>query len=427
MASTHILSPLRHAAVARIWSALAFSALGDQLYIVALGFVAVEAFGPAAGYLSALRWAVMLVAASLGGSLADRWNIRWSMVGADVARAAILVVLVVAWTVAGAPSAWLLALVIIVLALGEAVFEPALQAFVPALVSDRRLLVSTNGLFDATDRLARLLGPGLIALAASAIPVLHFFSLDAASFFVSALAVASVADVDETRLTPFAAPSGLRASLARGVAAIRREPLLAYSFEVKSVTNGVWYAVFFLVLPLVILREHIVKADGAALAAYGLVISCYGVSNLGANLVVGSLPLPDRPAPRVLAGMLTTGIGILLMAGACWAPLPQALRLPALAAASCVSGFGGPLQDITLASLRQTLIPAKDIAPATRSLLMMTCVGALAGLLVTPVLVEIFGPIGVMALGGVIYVASVIYGRLKRAVWRQPAHGREGG
>ena len=47
MAATHILAPLRRPAVARLWSALAFSALGDQLYAIALGFVAVDLLRPA--------------------------------------------------------------------------------------------------------------------------------------------------------------------------------------------------------------------------------------------------------------------------------------------------------------------------------------------------------------------------------------------
>lgn len=422
MPPTHILSPLKGSVVARIWSALAFSALGDQLYVVALGFVAVDAFGPAAGYLSAVRSAVIL-AACLSGGFADRWPSRASMVVADVVRAVVLLVLVAAWIGSGAPSAGLLALVIIALATGEAVFEPALQALVPTLVPEPRLLVATNGLFDATDRLARLLGPGLIALLGGLVPVVHLFSFDAASFLVSAIAVASLRNTNAPRRSPHAPSLGLRASLAGGLAAIRREPLLAYALDIKSVSNGVWYAVFFLVVPLVILNERIAAPGGPALAAYGLVIACYGVSNLGANLIVGSLPLPRRPAQRVLAGVLTTGSGILLMAAVCAAPLPQNLRLPALAAASAISGFGGPLQDITLSTLRQTLIPPDAIAAATRVMLIATCIGTLIAMLVAPALIETLGPVAVMAFGGSAYIVCAALCRLRPTAWRSEPCG----
>jgi MFS transporter, DHA3 family, macrolide efflux protein len=416
MAATHILSPLRRPTVARLWSALAFSALGDQLYAVALGFVAVDLLGPAAGYLSAARPAVILLAACLGGGLADRLRLRWSMIGADLARAGVLLILVVAWVQGGhRPSVLLLALAVVVLAIGESVFEPALQAFIPALVFERRLLVATNGLFDATDRLARLLGPGLIALAGSLVPIVHFFSLDALSFLVSGVAIASVRGVDEPRA---ARPrSSVHDNPTGGLGAIRRQPLLSYALDIKSLTNGVWYVVFFLVVPLAILSEHIAKPGGAALAAYGLVIASYGVSNLAANLVVGSLALPPRPARRVLAGVLITGSGIVLMAAMCAAPLPQGLRLWALAAASCVSGFGGPLQDITLATLRQTLIPAGEIAAATRVMLIATFAGTLIAMLAAPMLVETLGPVSIMAIGGAIYIACAAYGWLRSAVW----------
>ena len=75
-----LLLPLRDGRVARLWSALALSAIGDQLYTVAMGWVAVGVFGAAAGYLSAVRAAIILLAAFFGGSLMDRWNRQASMV-----------------------------------------------------------------------------------------------------------------------------------------------------------------------------------------------------------------------------------------------------------------------------------------------------------------------------------------------------------
>jgi hypothetical protein len=105
------------------------------------------------------------------------------------------------------------------------------------------------------------------------------------------------------------------------------------------------------------------------------------------------------------------------MAIMCAAPLPQGLRLWALAMASFVSGFGGPLQDITLATLRQTLIPANEIAAATRVMLFATSAGTLAAMLVAPLLVYALGPVTVMALGGLTYVGCATFGRLRRTVW----------
>jgi DHA3 family macrolide efflux protein-like MFS transporter len=50
-----LLRPLAIGRVRLLWGALTLSAMGDQLYAVALVWVAVGVLGPAAGYLSALQ------------------------------------------------------------------------------------------------------------------------------------------------------------------------------------------------------------------------------------------------------------------------------------------------------------------------------------------------------------------------------------
>ena len=185
-----LLRPLGIRRVGLLWGGLTLSAVGDQLYAVALVWVAVGVFGPAAGYLSALQAACGMLAALLAGRWADRWDQRRAMAGADGVRAAVLLGLV--GLVAGRGAArrrWRSRVAIVVLAAGEAVFRPALAATLPGLLPDRALLPAANALFDTTERSARLLGPGLVGVLAGALPVVHFFSLDAATFLLSALAI----------------------------------------------------------------------------------------------------------------------------------------------------------------------------------------------------------------------------------------------
>jgi len=91
-----ILQPLRDGAVAALWGGLATAAIGDQLYTVALSWIAVAVFGTAAGYLAALQAIVVLLTALLCGSWADRQKHRPVMIAADLARAAVLMLVVVA-------------------------------------------------------------------------------------------------------------------------------------------------------------------------------------------------------------------------------------------------------------------------------------------------------------------------------------------
>src|SRR5471032_1118622 len=161
-----LFHPLRSAPMALLWGGLSLSALGDQLYAVALTWIAVGVLGSSAGYLSALQALVVLLAVLGIGRWADRWDQQRSMVVADLSRACVLLAVVAAGLATGGPSAVQLIVAIVVLAIGQAVFQPALQAVLPTLVTDPRRLPAANGLLDATDRSARLLGPGLVALLA---------------------------------------------------------------------------------------------------------------------------------------------------------------------------------------------------------------------------------------------------------------------
>jgi len=78
---------LRDRRIAMLCAGLALSAVGDQLYQVAVSWVAVNALGSSAGYLSALQAATFLVVLLIG-SWVDRYDERRVMIVADLARAA---------------------------------------------------------------------------------------------------------------------------------------------------------------------------------------------------------------------------------------------------------------------------------------------------------------------------------------------------
>ena len=395
-----LLLPLRDARVARLWSALALSAIGDQLYTVAMGWVAVGVFGAAAGYLSAARAAIILLAAFFGGSLMDRWNRQSSMIGADLARAAALLLLVLAWAIMGAPSGTTLALTVLVLAIGDTAFNPALQTVLPLLAS-RDTLPATNGLFDATARVARLLGPGLIAALGASLAPIHFFTLDALSFLASAAAVAGL------RLPPATRPPTPPVwwpGVVAGFRETRRHPPLGFALDMSGLINGAWFTLFYLALPLLL----VARADG--IARYGLIMACYGVSNLLANLIVGSRPMSPRPGRQIVWGIAFLAAGMLAVAAISGLDLAPGTQGLALAAASCLAGFGGPLEDIPVATLRQLLIPTDTIAGATRAAQIVSNLGTLVAMLLAPAACVTFGPVAVMWACGLIYAGVVGYG-----------------
>ena len=396
-----LLRPLAVRRVSLLWGGLTLSAVGDQFYAVALVWVAVRAFGPAAGYLAALQAACGLAASLLVGRWADHWEQGRALFGADIARAAVLLLLVGWWLAAGAPPTAGLALAIVVLALGEAVFDPALAATLPVLLPHPRLLPAANALFDTTDRSARLVGPGLVALLAATVPMVHFFTLDAASFLLSAAAVVALGKV---RVAAAQAPTSLLQGVGHGFAVLRRHRLLWSILLCKSGVGSFWYVAYYLALPLAIEHAHIAGPGGTGLGAYGLVISAYGCANLAATLVVGSCDLPAHPGRMVFIGLAISGLGTVGLA------FGAALGLPLLMAAAAFGAVGGPMGDIPAAVLRQTELAPGDVAPATRAFMVVRFGGTLVAMLVAPALARLAGASALLLLCGAMPVAFAAIG-----------------
>ncbi len=396
-----LLRPLGIRRVSLLWGGLTLSAVGDQLYAVALVWVAVGAFGPAAGYLSALQAGCGMLAALLAGRWADRWEQRRAMAGADMVRAAVLLALVAWWLARGGPPPAGLAVAIMVLAAGEAVFRPALASTLPALLPDRVLLPAANALFDTTERSARLLGPGLVGVLAGTLPVMHFFSLDAATFLLSATAILRLGR--GTRPVPRQHAS-LLAGIGHGFAVVRGHRLLWSVLLVSGPINGLWVAAFYLALPLLIERAGITGPGGTGLGAFGLVISAYGCTNLLATLAIGSRTLPAHPGRMMFTGSVIVGLGTAALA------FGAVAGLTAMMVAAAFGAVGGPMKDIPAAVLRQTELPPGEVAAAMRAFMVVSYGGVLAGMLVAPTAAHAMGPQRLVLLCGAGLVALALWG-----------------
>ena len=401
-----LLRPLRQAPFALLWGGLATASTGSQLFAVVLSWVAVGLFGTAAGYLAALQAGGTLLTALFAGRWADRFEPRRVMISSDLSCVAMLLVVVAVWLGRGTPAAWSLILCVLVIAAAQALFRPALQATVPGLARDPALLPAANALLDTTERIARLLGPGLVSVAGALLPLVHFVTINAATFAVSALAVTATRWL---RPEPMLAPAhrtSLLDALLHGFAVVRRHKLLGFLLMRTGIINGTWYATYFLGLPLLL------GEIGKGLSAYGLVISCYGVGNLAMTLVVGNRGKTRRPARLIFGGNMVLGAGIIAMSLA-GLFLPAYLLLPACITTAAFAGCGGPMQDITAATLRQTELPHADLAAAVRAFMVMNQLGVLVALLAAPRVFDAIGIAPAMLLCGVLILVVAVLGWLR--------------
>ena len=181
------LGLLRQAPPRLLWLGQVASVAGDRLYGVAVVWFVVQLTGSAAAVaVISLADTLPFLAVSLfAGTVADtRDGLRLART-VDLIRAGVVAVIPILYFT-GQLHLLGLAITAAVLSSMEAFFLPALQASLPRLVEPARL-TPMIALLDSTDRIGRVLGPGAVGLLAVLVPEIHLFTLDSASFVVSAL------------------------------------------------------------------------------------------------------------------------------------------------------------------------------------------------------------------------------------------------
>lgn len=372
-----VLRPLSNRRIAYLWTGQLLSATGAEFYMVAVIWTASALIDRDAGYVSALQAGLLLIGSLFGGIVTDRLSHRTTMIAVSLGRAVLLLVLSCA-AAYGFMSLALLAGIAALVALMTSAYDPALQATLPRLAPDSMSRQATNGLFDATRRMARIAGPSLIALINSFMPIGQFFVVTAAGFLLAALGV-GLALRDMPVAVPMTARSGASYldGLIGGLRAIRGHRLMYYGLVADLVGNVTWSMGVLLGMAL-----YLRATSPDPLTDYGLMMTAYGFGNLGANLVLASIR-PRRPMIWLILSKLSFGAGVTLL------PLaPDRVWLMAFAA---VAAINGPLENLALLHVIQHDFPQQRIAQVYRLVMCAAFGGLLVGYLSAPGLFGAFG------------------------------------
>jgi DHA3 family macrolide efflux protein-like MFS transporter len=388
-----VFRPLKDPAVATVWSGLAASTIGEDLFRVAVVWIAAEQIGNAAGYVNATQYAAMLVVGLLGASAFDRWRPDRAMIGAKYASAVMALLPVIGFYIWGVSIPLLVASVMGLAGL-RMIFTPALQSAVPVLVADRSAMQAINGLFDATWRLARLIGPLMAAILNTLLPVIHFLTITAVGFVLSALAIWVVRDrlVDPAaRLRP--GRGGWRGAwdaLLDGARLMLRERTTGALLLVNAFANGPWSVALQLCIALMVFEHdpHLFGFHG--LASLGLIVGSCGVGDVLGNLIAGSVRF-RRPLSTMFLGYVAMGAGFALIALAAWG-LDNPYKLPAMMAAGLIAGLGAPFFFIPMITRMQTVFKGAEIARVFRLRLAIMAGSMLFFNLVATPLFDLIGP-----------------------------------
>jgi len=232
----------------RLWLAQVVSAFGDWMGFLAIIVVAERVGGSSPGAAIALVMTARILPgffmASIGGILVDRLNRKRLMIGCDVTRAGVLLV------VPAIDTVWGLVVASLVLEVATSLWGPAKESVVPNVVPPRHLtaanslsLVAAYGTFPfAAVTFAFLAQVADWLGAATSWELLEVeqetlgLFLDSGTFMVSALLIASLPLLARSRVERQAAVKGRRVDLAQGLRELREGwSFIFYSRQVRAV------------------------------------------------------------------------------------------------------------------------------------------------------------------------------------------------
>lgn len=402
---------LRQPHLALLWASQVLSSAGDNFYNVALIWTAVNVAGSSAGLVIAAGTVTRIVLGPIGGALADRWDRRRTMIAADLLRAAAVAVLPLLHATSSLALWHLVAVSVALNGLGT-LFDPALQASLPQLLRNREHLVAMNGLMDGTRRLAMALAPSLAGVLVAVIPLTQFFTLDAVSFCVSAVALGLIGRHFVSEAPAVTAARRLRArdifsDIGEAVAQVRQSVLLPWFLVSQAVSNIAWAAAFNVGAAL--LSAHVLSGE---VGSYGLILGAYGAGNILGNFVIGNLRI-NNPVFLLCAAKVVLGAGIAILA--------LGSRLELAVAGAFVASLGGPMGDLMLLHLMHRDLPQGQIGRVYALRMTIASIGIFTGLLLAGPLFSLLSPQAGIAVCAALMTATGLSGFVRFGLGRSSA------
>jgi MFS family permease len=373
-------------------TSLAVSSGGDWLYNVALLALVYERTGSPTwvSLTTAARLIPFVALGPLGGVLADRYDRRRLMVGADLIRAALMVLL---GLVAAAGLPILLAPVLAGAAAAAGVVYPSCVAACTArFVSDDELQ-RANAVRSAIGQAAIVAGPVLGALMMMVAGPSVSILLNALTFIASALAVGAIRAgakfAPPERGSEFEMPSVL-ADIRTGARALRGAPDAIRLIAADVLCSAVYG---MLTVTLVLVSRKV----GAGAGGYGLLLAGFGVGGVIGASVTARLDAPSRWRHTLAIALLLVGIPV--------AALGLVPTLVGAVALAVLGGGGMVVGEVLGETALPRMLDDEVLARAYGLAFPISISGIVAGSLIAGPLVSLLGLTGTLAVGGAAVLA----------------------
>ena len=368
-------------AIYRIAAGGLVNALGSDATAVAFGFYLYDRTGSAI-WLSVwffTSFGINGLFTPVAGWLADRFDRRRIIIAADLAAGACSLALIAA----NGPVA-LVAIAFVASIVGRA-GNPAFGAALPNLVGEEQLEWA-NGTLAVAFNVGRLVGPivgGAVYVGAGRSVV---FAIDAATYVVGALTVASLRMPFRTAEADDEQAGEARRGLFRGFGLVLRDPVLRALLII-------WAAGYFAVDIVLVGELPLARALGAGALAFGILEAAWGGGSIIGSLI-GRRFREHQDVLGIGIGVVGIAIGNGLIAVSPWF-IPVVVFM-------CLVAIASGVEDVAGYSLIQ-----RGSADAFRGRIFSTfgTVGLIAnaiGFAIAGPIVQSFGPRSVFALSGIV-------------------------
>ena len=257
-----------------LWIGQIVSQLGDWFNSVAIYALLLELTGNATSValMIIVQFLPMAVIGPVAGVVVDRVNRRRLMIGTDILRGILILVLLI---VRRADQVWIVYLVMGATVSLTAFFEPARTAVIPNVTS-RAQLLTANALSSATWSAMLAIGAGAGGIVTALFGRNAAFLVNAISFFASAVVIARTAfnaDPPEVkRPAGWASITGI-GDLIEGIRYVRSDRHVAALMLVKAgwgIAGGV-------LLLMTVMGQRVFPVGGSAAAGIGVLYAARGI------------------------------------------------------------------------------------------------------------------------------------------------------
>lgn len=362
----------RHPRFLKLWAGQTVSLFGSQITMLALPLLAIltlRASPAQMGLLRAFQTVPALLVGLFVGVWVDRLRRRPILLGADLGRALCLGLIPLSAAL-GLLRIEVLYGVGFLVGLLTVCFDVAYMSFLPSLVGHERVLEG-NSKLETSYSAASIAGPSVAGLLVQAVTAPLAIALDAASFLVSALFLASLRVVE-----PAPAPEQRRPvwhEIGAGLRAVVGNPVLRTLALLPALVNIV------LGLQATVYLLYLARGLRLAPVVIGGILTFTGPGFLLGALLASRLGQRFGPGPTLIGGAFVYSLTTLAppLAGG-----PPAVVVPLLASAQFFNGVTGQLHAITNLSLRQAITPDRLLGRVNASIrLIAWSTAPLAGLL----------------------------------------------